>query len=256
MGLFSKGPSAKEITAAQTAANTQAATQSARLSAVDQFSPFGSTTFQRRRDGTPMSQTVSLNPELQRVMNAQFGTAGLAAETGMNLAGQLPQNAFSLNDVGTGQDVRDAYYQEGLSLLQPEMDRQRSLLDIRLSERGLPVGSEIYGDEMNRYQRQNDQSLGSLARNAILAGGAEQDRLIRNKLTERTQGINEISALTQGAPALPTPSFAPTSAVNIQPANVAQAYQMQAQNQQGLKGGLGSLAQGAGTLYGGYMGWL
>lgn len=256
MGLFSKGPSASQMISAQTAANKEAATESARLSAVDQFSPFGSTTFQRREDGTPSSQTISVSPEIQRVLDAQFGTAGLAAETGANLAGQLPQNAFSINDVGTGQDVRDAYYQEGLSLLQPEMDRQRSLLDIRLSERGLPVGSEIYSDEMNRQQRTNDQSLASLARNAILAGGAEQDRLIRNALTERTQGINEISALTQGAPALPTPSFAATPGVNVQPANVAQAYQVANQQNQGLKSGLGSLAQGAGTLYGGYMGWL
>jgi hypothetical protein len=249
MGLFSKGPSAGDIARAQGSANKQAATESARLSAVDQFSPFGSTTFTRRPDGTPASQTISLSPELQRTLDAQFGTAGLAAEAGQNLAGQLPTEAFSLNDVGSGGDVRDAYYQEGLSLLQPEMDRQRSLMDIKFSERGIPIGSEIYNDETNRYETQRDQSLGSLARNAILAGGAEQDRLIRNALTERTQGINEIAALTQGAPALPTPSFAATPGVNVQPANIGQAYQIANSAQQGAKGGLGSLALGAGSLF-------
>jgi hypothetical protein len=132
MGLFSKGPSAGEIASAQGSANKKAATESARLSAVDQFSPFGSTHIH----APPLmalqpAQTIKpFHLSLQRTLDcAVFGTAGDCPAEGRpkNLAGSICQTeAFSLKRCGVvAEDVTRCVLPRGLcpTLASLKMDR-------------------------------------------------------------------------------------------------------------------------------------
>lgn len=239
MGLFDKGPSANDLMKAQSKANQEAAG----LSAVDQYSPWGSTTFTRNRKGAPTSQSIKLSPEMQRLFDTQMGISNTLGANARTLAGQLPTTAFSLDDVGTGDEIARATYDQGLALMQPEMDRQRNLLRTEMSERGLPITSEISLDRWGDYDRNVGQQLNDLTMRSILAGGQEQDRLIRNKLTERNQGLNEIQSMMGASPSMPMPGFQQTGQVG--PVDAMGAMQMGQQNQNSMKSGLGSLAQTA-----------
>lgn len=239
MGLFDKGPDANDLMKAQSKANQEAAG----LSAVDQYSPWGSTTFTRNKKGAPTSQSIKLSPEMQRLFDTQMGISNTLGANARTLAGQLPTNAFSLDDVGTGDEIARATYGRGLAMMQPEMDRQRNLLRTEMSERGLPITSEISLDRWGDYDRNVGQQLNDLTMRSVLAGSQEQDRLIRNKLTERNQGLNEIQSMMGASPSMPMPGFQQTG--QVAPVDAMGAMQLGQQNQNSMKSGLGSLAQTA-----------
>ncbi len=91
------GTPAAQVIADQTAANSAAAKESAAMSAVDIYSPFGSTTYSRRADGTPKAQRTRLTPEAQRALDAQLGvSSGLAQNAEQRVAG-LPTDTFAFN---------------------------------------------------------------------------------------------------------------------------------------------------------------
>lgn len=235
MGIFSKGPSASDMIQAQDKSNQKAQ----KLNAINQYSPWGSTEFQRK-NGKVRSQTITLAPELMNLFQTQGNVANRLGRKASRMAQQLDSKLFDVqSDVGGSDQVRKAYYDQGLAQLQPEMDRQRNLMETQLSERGLPFGSQIGNTERDRYQTGVSNSLADLTQRATLAGGAEQDRLIRNAIAERNQGYNEIANMLGSSPQMPMPGFQQLG--QIAPTNVANAYQMANQNQQGAKGGLGSL---------------
>lgn len=239
MGMFDKGPSGDDLIKAQTKANQQAAG----MSAVDQYSPWGSTTFTRGRNGVPTSQRISLTPGMQGLFDTQMGLAGTLGGKASQLARGLSTDPFSIDDVGTGDQISQTMFNQGLGLLQPEMDRQRNLLRTEMSERGIPMGSEIDSTRWGDYDRNVGQSLNDLSMRSILAGGQEQDRLIRNKLMERNQGMNEIAAMMGGSPQMPMPGFQQTQ--GVQPVDAISAMMAGQQGQNSMKSGLGSMAGAA-----------
>lgn len=216
---------------AQASANTQAAEDTLRLNSIDQFSPFGSATFQRDAGGLPTSQTISFAPQIQAAFDAQTGTQGNVADFAQLLSGQLPTAPFSLADVPAGLDVASAIADQSFDRIRPEIDRNRDLLDIQLSERGIPIGAEISDNERDRFERGVNQTLADIGNRSVLAAQGEQQRQIQNALLERTQGINEIAAALQGAGALSAPSFAPQAQAGVGAADIAGLIQSNFQQQ-------------------------
>jgi hypothetical protein len=105
-------------------------------------------------------------------------------------------------------------------MVAPEYARRKKALDTQLAERGLPVGSEIYNNEQDRFAQQQAQAQEGLSQDAVLAGGAEEDRLLRASLAERAQPFNELTGFAGGTP-ISIPGFAPTSSQSASAPNLA-----------------------------------
>lgn len=224
-------PDPWETAAAQYEYNSQAAHDSAYLNAVDQYGPYGSTIFARRPDGTPYAQAVQLAPEVQDMLDAQFGAGTALNQAAARQLGFLPQDRFRLptapssRDYATEafgertldsdrfadplagdfvhaqsvdlaqapstQDIASTFYNQAKSRFQPDLDEARKAKEIELARRGIPIGSEIYNDEMNRLDRNQNNLYSDAARQAELAAGQEQSRLFGQNLSTAQYGGQE-----------------------------------------------------------------
>lgn len=208
--------------AAQGQFNVQAAETQARLNRIGQITPFGSTTYENVPGTTDQyQQRMTLSPAVQGLTNAQMvnqrGVADLARaeqvralytpkltmeglpqmHTGFNFDDRgLPRlSPFQFQDAilpqlpgSEGYEVSRARVEEALlSRIEPQFQRQRSQMEARMAEQGIPLGSEAYSasfDELNRALA--DQRMA-----AVLAGGQEQSRLAALDMAARQQGFGE-----------------------------------------------------------------
>jgi hypothetical protein len=231
-------PDPWETAQAQYQYNSRAARDSAMLNAIDQYGPYGATTFARRPDGTPYAQAVTLAPEVQAMLDAQFGAGTALNQAAQRQLGFLPQDRFQLpqspdarqyatdafgeraldsdrfadplsgnlyqaSEVGlqsapSTQDIANTFYQQGKSRIQGDIDSARKNKEIELARRGIPIGSEIYRDEMNRLDTQQNNAYSDISRQAELAAGQEQSRQFGQNLSAAQYGGQEQQRL-QGA---------------------------------------------------------
>lgn len=239
-------PNPAHTIAAQSAANKEAVTESAKLSAVDQYGPWGSTTFQRRPDGTPHSQRVNLSPGVQGTFDNQVDMAGILSGKAKDLAGQVPTGPMDLSHLGDrtmsldgsglpsipgveggfGAErsrVEGAVYDRSMSLMRPEMETERNRLQQSLADRGIPLDSEAGRAELDRIDRSQGEAMDRLAMSAVMAGGDEQARLFGMASGARGQLFNE--GLTGGQFENATRDAALSEAITLrnQPFNEAAA---------------------------------
>jgi len=286
-----KPPDPVATAQAQAQYSTQAAKDSAALNAVDQYGPYGSTTFQRNPDGTPTSQTVNLSPDVQKWLDSQFGSSTALQNATQKQLGYLPQDQFKLptdksaNDYSTSaygsgvlnpanfdtSNIAQTSYDQGKSLIQPDLDAARKAKGIELAQRGIPAGSEIYNDEMNRLDTNQNNAYAGLSRQAQLDATNQQTSRVNNattalnygnnayqtdlsnQLLQRNQPFSEAAALMGTTPNFQTPSFTNTSAQNIQAPNYAglvnQNYQQQAAQSQNMNNTIGNIAGTALSIF-------
>lgn len=152
--------------------------------------------------------------------------AGLLGSRAQNMAGQMPSNAFSgtpdlnmlnttpanyqmgvaglnmqglidlpgINDFsGDATRLEDATFQRGANRLNPVFDEQRMQIEQGLADRGIPIGSEAYSREMDRFDRSRGDALENLTLSSIGAGREEQSRLFGLALAGRGQQFGERS---------------------------------------------------------------
>ena len=257
---------------------------SSQINSPNQYTPFGSVEFQRDANGVPISQTVSLNPQDQAALdqrrNLTMGLSGAA----LNQLGQLPQNQFSLNDIGVkqpgvndyqdwGNKIAQTSYNQQADLLRPDIEQGRSRLEQTLSDRGLPISGTAYQTAYGNNERQIGNQLNQAAQNATLMAGNEMSRLyglqsdqyntaLQSKLLERQQPFNELAQYLGTAPQQPYQNAQAITPLNAQASDFqgAQAlnyqgqlanYQAQQQQNSGLMGMLGGLG---GAILGGPIG--
>lgn len=230
-------PDPAATAAAQYKYNRQAAFDQAYLNALDQYGPYGSTVYARRPDGTPYAQAVTLSPQVQAMLDAQFGAGTKLNQAAMAQLGYLPQDRFQLptspnardiaaRDFGADaldyssfadpmagnlfnasrvdlagtpstQDIASTFYEQGKARIQPDLEAARKAKSLELSRRGIPVGSEIYRDEMNRLDRNEGNTLSDISRQAELAAGQEQSRQFGQNLSTAQYGGQEQGRLQQ-----------------------------------------------------------
>jgi hypothetical protein len=287
-----KPPDPVATAQAQAQYNTQAARDAAALNAVDQYGPFGSTTYQRGEGGVPTSQTVNLSPQVQDWLNSQFGASTALQNAAQTQLGFLPTDQFKLpTDVSANQYSTQAYgsdllnpanfsnvgdiaktsYDQAKSLIQPDIDAARKAKGIELAQRGIPVGSEIYNDEMNRLDTNANNAYDAAARQANLDatntqtqrvnnattalnfGNNQYQTNLSNQLLERNQPFSEAAALLGTNPQFQTPSFQQTTAQGIAAPNYAGQvntnYAQQTAQNQNLWNTIGSLGGSALSLF-------
>lgn len=224
-------PDPYAVAGAQYQYNSQAARDSAFLNSIDQYGPYGSTTFARRADGTPYAQAVTLAPEVQAMLDSQFGAGTALNKAAAKQLSFLPQDKFKLpqspdarqnatdafgekvldsdrfadplagnlynaSEVGlqqapSTQDIAQTFYDQGKSRIQGDLESNRKAKSLELAQRGIPVGSEIYRDEMNRLDSTESNAYSDISRQAELAAGQEQSRQFGQNLSTAQYGGQE-----------------------------------------------------------------
>jgi hypothetical protein len=247
-GSAPAAPNPGATAAAQAAANKEAVRESALVNQIGTEGPWGRTYYAGDIGSPERRQVTELNDTGQQTFDNQQQIGNTLSGYGQQLAGEVAKgpSQFSLDglpsapweqDLAAGaKAVEDATYQRGADLMRPEFDRQQEALRTQLANQGLTEGSEAYTTEMNRMTDSQNRALSDLSLASVGAGRAEQSRLfslgsagrsqaLGEQLTERTQPMNELAALLQGAPAIQLPQGVGTAQYSVQPGDVQGATQ-------------------------------
>lgn len=127
----------------------------------------------------PQTNTIRLN-ESAFTRAQRLDQERLASELSRSLSGNLPTT--------DNEAVRQATFELGKKQLEPELKSQRQALAIELANRGIPIGSDAYNSEMNRFERQQGEQLNQLSLQSLMAG-------IQTAEAQRQARFNEISSL-------------------------------------------------------------
>lgn len=237
-----EAPDPEETAQAQSKWNVTTAEKTKDINAHDTFGPNGSVTWQRDENGRPISQTTSLNPESQKAFDANQVLRTNLATKATELSNQLPTEKFTLDglpeaggnvSVKNTDHIADAQYNRFMSLAQPQFDKQNNDNNVMLSDRGIPLGSEISDGERNRVATGQNEATSRAGWDAILSAGQEQSRqfgldmgveqrqdqirgnALSDRLLERSQPFNELSSYVSGQPLINTPQGSNAGNVNI-----------------------------------------
>lgn len=237
-----KAPAAPDpvaTAAAQTATNKETAIANAQLGQVNQYTPYGSLTYEQRgttAEGIPQySSTTTLSPEqMQLLKMSQQGDLG-TAQLGLDQLGRISNavsSPFSYAGIPNyGETDQNAAAQKGqeaiLSRLDPQFQRDEEALRTRLINQGIGQGSQAYQREMDTF----NQTKNDARQQAILGGqqyGASElasalqrrNQGIQEYTTQRNAPLNEYSALTSGTQ-IQNPQFQSTQGGNMAPVDYA-----------------------------------
>lgn len=209
----------------------------ASVSAFNQYSPYGSLTYKKNKWGIPLSSTTTLSPALKRSFN-------LTNATRNNLLGRVrkvSQSPWQMPDNARADEVAKTMFARKMGMINPERERQTAGTRTMLEERGLPIGSEAYQSEMDRMGKGFGEQELAASQDATLAAGAEEDRLLRNSLTERAQPFNELAGFSGG------------TQIGVPPAGNYQAPNIGGMIQSNYDDALKSWQQGQSDLWGGLL---
>ena len=240
-------PDPAATAAAQRESNREAVRESALVNQIGINSPYGRQ-FYTGTIGTPSrALNIELSPAGRNVLTNQEALAQALSGYG---AGSLGPNVMNRLSEPDSTAVEDALYERGLSRMTPDFEETEERLHSRLLGQGVPIGSRAYEQAMGNLRRQRSDAIENLALSSTVQGAAENR-------AQRSQAINELSALLQGAPSIGMPTtqmpaqyqVAAPDIAGLTAANYAgrlNAYNTQAQQLGGLYGLAGTL--GAGLL--------
>lgn len=250
MSLFDapKPPDATAVSNAQQGYNVNAGTAQQHENMVNQSNPYGSMNYAQtgtNPDGTPIfSQTTTLSPEQQGLLNAQNATKSTLGGAASTLAG----NVADMYSHAPNLDVKTLTNQvmnQGHDYLQPIFDTQQGTLEAKLRNQGIAPGSEAWTNA-NRDQSRNVNDAYTK-----LLMQAEPEAYRQAVSTYQLPG--QTLASLMGASAPTNPSWNATPTANIQPPNYAgvveQNYQQQSANHNAM---LNGLFGAAGAIGGGW----
>lgn len=240
-----KAPDPYKVSEAQTQSNRDTALFNAQLNRVDQQSPFGSISWSHTGDdpASGWSQTTSLSPELQGLLDSQIGAQGGISNAITGALGNLPTGPFNPNiDVG---DIRQRSMDSQLAMLNPEFERGRKTLEGTMSDRGIPIGSEIFRGELDRFEGAKNNSLLAASRQADQDANSEYQRQFGNELTKFQMPMQQLSALMGASSPVQNPSFSPFAQSSSAGTDVAgNIWQKYAADQQAAQQSNGQLFNG------------
>lgn len=211
-------PDPAKTAAAQTASNKETAVANANLNRVDQYTPFGSSTYKitgTNPDGTPKyEQTTAFSAPVQGLFDANIGMSQGLANIGQGqLAGLQQQYANPLN---LNTEVENKIAQFQAARLDPELARQDDALRNRLTNQGIREGTEAWDRALERQGRMATDS-----RNQMWLSARQQG--VNEALTQRNQPLMEFNSIRTGtAPNMPT--FTNVPGVNMANTDVAGIY--------------------------------
>ncbi len=232
-----KAPDPAKVSAAQTQSNQDTALFNANLNRVNQTSPFGAINWSHTGDdpATGWSQSTTLSPALQGLFDSQIGAQQGISSAITGALGNLPTGPFDAGDINVD-DVRQRSFDSQMANLTPQFEKGWRDLEGTLSDRGIPIGAEIWNDQLGEYNRAKDSSLLAASRQADQDASNEFQRQYGNKLTEYQMPLQTLSALMGNSQAVGNPQFSPfpqsSSATTDTAGNIWKAYEANAANAQ------------------------
>ena len=213
-GKGGSAPAAPDYTGAAqatAAGNKEAAIAAQEGNMVNQYTPYGSVTYDQRgtsASGTPLwSQNVSLSPEQQAAynkdvqMNANLQDVGIKGVGYVQSALDKPLSFDQMQSLGTPGDIQtqasDAAYQNAMRYAEPRMQRQQASLENQLSNQGITRGSEAWNTAMEDAAAQRENVYGQAQNAAYTAGLTGAQQAYQQGLGTRQQQIAEAQTLQQ-----------------------------------------------------------
>lgn len=249
-------PGVPDYTGAATATSqgsVQAAIANALLNRSNQYTPYGSQTWDQTGTtqipgigGQPgfslpnFSSNVNLTPQGQQLLDAdtrsRLGLAGLTDKATGQVGTSLAQ-PFSVGNAmpAYNQQVADALYNRSTRYLDPQFAQGEATQRDRLANAGFSQQDEGFAKSMAPFDRAKEMAYANARDTATTQAGTiglnQRQQDISEQLLQRTQPLQELNALRTGAsPQLP--SFPSTNVgANAQGANLLGAAQATGQGQ-------------------------
>lgn len=265
---------------AQGAANVDTAVAQSYINMIGSNSPYGNINYTPTGnkitvDGKEIpqyQQNVTLSPEQQRQFDIQNQIAESSLGLGQRQIGAIDSALSSPFQIQGGpvlpsnysqdrQNIEDKLYQGYTRRLDDQFGRSEEQTRTRLANQGLNEGTEAYSNALKDFSYGKNDAYQGAASAATQQAGAEQSRLfgldltgrqqgIQEQVLQRTQPINELSALLGQSGGVNLPSFAAsppqtgigqtdvTGAINNQFLAQQNAYNQQVGQQNSAVGGL------------------
>ena len=236
-----KPPDPTQTANAQWGFTKQAGDYTANVNAQNLYTPFGSVTYERNAAGVPIGQRVSLNDQDQNILNNQRGIGFGLTEQALAQMRNMPQNQFSLGDIGRempgstnyqdwGDRIAKNSYEQRMALMRPDIEQGRSRLEQRFADQGLPQTGEAAQGLSGSYERNVNNLYNQAAGGALQDAGNEMSRLqglqsnawdtaLNAKLMERQMPFNELAMYLNATPQSPYQSAQPLNPVNYMPSD-------------------------------------
>ncbi len=188
------------------AVDTASAQQSANY--VNQYSPFGSSTYTQTGTGPTgvptYRQDTSLSPQVQQAVDASLGAQTNVANTARQLSGNLGNQLGQPLDWSAQQSYLNNITAQNLN---PEWDRMNEQNLTELTNRGLRPGSTAYDQQRNQFTQSRSQAYNSANANNF-------NTALQSQLALRNQPINELTALLSAGQVQP-PQFQNVPGIDV-----------------------------------------
>jgi hypothetical protein len=209
-------PSAASTAAAQTTSNIDTAKAQTTLNNVNQVTPYGNLTYTQNgtdANGIPRyTATTTLSPAQQALLDTSNQTKQSLSQTGLQEAQRLPGLLDSPLDLSSP-NIDKYTNTHFLDTFNQQQDRNQELLDAKLANQGIQLGSAAYTNAQRDFADQRNSALNSMLSDS-------QGNAINAILQQRETPINEISALAGGSQ-VATPTFNNTPQTPVAGTNVA-----------------------------------
>lgn len=215
---------------AQTQSNQSSAAYNAAINRMNTYTPYGSQqySFQGYDPNTnaPIySQQIDFSPEQQALYQQGAGNQLKQGQIGGQLLNNLSSQystPFSYDTSAGLQKAQDSLYARNTQYLDPQFQRDQDQLQTRLTNQGIPEGSEAWKNAMMDFNANKNQAY-EAARNDAISGATGQSMTqLQEALAARNQPLNEYNALTSGAQAQ-LPQFNSPGQVSASPADISGA---------------------------------
>lgn len=244
--LFKSGdapdpPDYNQAARTQGQASAQAAIINSMMNRANQFSPFGSQTWER--SGTYQVPAIGQMPgfsiptftgrtqltrEGQQLfdqnLQAQLGIGGQLNSAVDRTKATLNQPLLGEQDLMTRRDqVADSMMGQARRQLDPYWAQRDESERTRLANAGFSIGNEGYDNAMDDFYRRREGAYQDASFRSMMAGRDEMDAMLRQQSAMRAQPISELNALRTGAmPGMPTFGGTPSGS-NVTPGNFQDA---------------------------------
>ena len=198
-------PAAPDYTGAATATaagNLAAAQQATRANRVNQYTPYGSLTYQENPNGT-WDQNMNLSSTGQQLLNADnqsaLGLAGLQSNAMQGVAGQQGRgwndSALTPSAINPGQTAQDAI----MARLNPQFDRRQSALETQMANQGIARGTEAWNNGMTDLNNARNDATSQAALQGIGLGQQARQQGIQEQQYFNSRDLNNLNALRTGS---------------------------------------------------------
>jgi hypothetical protein len=210
-----QGQANQEVTAAQTWANRPT-----------QYTPWGSTSWTNQsvvdpstgKPVTSWTQTQSLTPELQAILDKEIAIQGGRSDVANNLTSRMasefssPMDWSNLSPMGGVVNERDigdpnawrqrstdAMYSQAMNRLDPAFSSKRQEMEIKLRNQGLNPEDAAYQSQFKALGEQENDARNNALWSSVGAGRDESNAMFNQQAQRSSQGFSQATQASQYA---------------------------------------------------------